>query len=268
VFDGLFISGTGNYPLEYLCIPFVVWAAFRFGQREAAAATLALSAIAIWGTFHGFGPFARASHNESLLFLQMFLGIIAVVTTAFAAEFSERQRAEGHALFLAASDPLTGLGNYRKLFDNLETEIRRSDRSKRSFAFLLLDLDGLKKINDTHGHLVGDRALCRLADVLRAHCREIDSAARHGGDEFALVIPEAEVEAAHQIAQRISERLASDGELPPLSVSIGAAVFPHDGNSIATLLQAADRALYGVKRQATPRKHIFERADPRRRTDR
>jgi diguanylate cyclase (GGDEF)-like protein len=262
VFNGLFISGAGNYPLEYLCIPFVVWAGYRFGQREAAAAMLAMSGIAIWGTFHGFGPFARASRNESLLFLQMFLGIIAVVTTAFATALSERQHAELHAQFLATSDELTGLGNYRKLFENLQTEIRRSDRSERSFAFLLLDLDGLKKINDTYGHLVGDRALCRLADVLRAHCRNIDTAARYGGDEFALIIPEAGAEGARQVAQRISERLVNDDELPLLSVSIGAAVFPYDGKSTTSLFQAADRALYCVKRQAVPLRYISQTSEP------
>ena len=171
----------------------------------------------------------------------------------FGAALSERQRAEEQAQFLAASDPLTGLGNYRRLFDTLQAEIKRADRSQRTFAFLLLDLDGLKKINDTHGHLVGNRALCRLANVLRTHCREIDSAARYGGDEFALVVPEARLEEACQIAQRISERLASDEELPPLSVSIGAAVFPIDGRSMAMLLHAADTALYEVKRTRQPR---------------
>ncbi len=189
LFDGLFISGAGDYPFEYLCIPFLVWAAFRLGQREAAIAMLVLCAIAIWGTLHGFGPFARASHNEALLFLQMFLGIISVVTTAFAAALSERQRAEEQAQFLAASDPLTGLGNYRRLFDTLQAEIKRADRSQRTFAFLLLDLDGLKKINDTHGHnLVGNRGAGHVPSskrFMRTHCREIDSAARYGGDEFA-----------------------------------------------------------------------------------
>jgi diguanylate cyclase (GGDEF)-like protein len=171
------------------------------------------------------------------------------VTTAFGAEFLERQKAEGRALFFAASDPLTGLGNYRRFFDTLEAEIIRSGRSDRSFAFLLMDLVGLKKINETHGHLAGDRALCRLANILQKYCREIDLTARHGSDEFALIIPEAGAEAAHRIARRISERLAGDGEHPPLAVSIGAAVFPRDGDSIVTLLQAADRALVDVKRQ-------------------
>src|SRR5665213_210550 len=86
---------------------------------------------------------------------------------------------------LAISDPLTGLANYRHLIDILESEVERSGRTGREFAIILLDLDGLKRINDQHGHVVGSRALCRLADTLRIGSRSIDTPARYGGDEFA-----------------------------------------------------------------------------------
>ena len=262
VFGGLFLPAAKNYPLEYLCIPFLIWAAFRFGQREAATATLVLSAIAIAGTLHGFGPFVRGSRNESLLLLQAFMGVMAVMTMAFSSVFAERQRAEEQARHLAVSDPLTGLANYRKLIDVLDAEIKRSGRTGRSFALLLLDLDGLKKINDTCGHLTGSRALCRLADVLRIYCRDMDTAARHGGDEFALVLPEAEAKAARQVASRIFERLVSDGEHPPLSVSTGAAVYPEDGETIETLMRAADRALYKRKRRPRQEMPLASRGAP------
>jgi len=152
---------------------------------------------------------------------------------------------------LAVSDSLTGLANYRRLLAVLENEIQRSRRSKRPFAVLLLDLDGLKTVNDRYGHLVGSRALCRLANILRVHCRAVDTAARYGGDEFALVLPEASGEAAGRVARRICERLAADGETPVLSVSAGAAVFPQDGETIEKLLGAADRALYRMKRRGS-----------------
>jgi diguanylate cyclase (GGDEF)-like protein len=248
VFGGRFHSEVKNYPLEYLCIPFLVWAAFRFGRRKAATATCVLAGIAIWGTLKGFGPFSREALNTSLLLVQSFVGVVAVTNLALAAEVSERKRADERVQHLVATDPLTGLANYRRLIEAVELEVRRYGRSGKSFAILVLDLDGLKKLNDTHGHMVGSRALCRVADVLRAHCRQLDTPARFGGDEFAVVLPETLLAQAQQIATRISERIASDGESPPISVAVGSAVFPDDGESIEKLLSAADRALYGMKR--------------------
>jgi diguanylate cyclase (GGDEF)-like protein/PAS domain S-box-containing protein len=164
-----------------------------------------------------------------------------------ALDITERKRAEDQLRILAVSDSLTGLANYRRLVESIDSEINRSDRTGRSFGILLLDLDGLKKINDAHGHLVGSRALCRVAALLREQCRSIDTAARYGGDEFALVLPETDVEAARQVASRFSERLREDHEEPPLSVSIGTAVYPQDGDTVEKLLGAADRALFGAK---------------------
>jgi len=239
-----------NYPLEYLCIPFLIWAAFRFGRRKAVTATFFLAVIATWGTLHGFGPFSRQSQNTSLLLLQAFMGIVAITSLAVAAETTEHKRAEDHVRQLAVTDPLTGLANYRWLLSAVDLEIKRYGRTGRSFAILLLDLDGLKKINDNHGHVVGSRALCRLGEVLRAHCRGVDTPARYGGDEFAVVLPETTAKSAEQIAARIRERVAKDEEVPAISVSVGIAVFPEDGETIEALLSRADRSLYDMKRQS------------------
>ena len=148
---------------------------------------------------------------------------------------------------LAISDPLTGLANYRRLLEVMEQELQRAQRTGRGFAVLLLDLDGLKKINDSHGHLIGSQALKRLAHVLRLHCRGMDTAARYGGDEFALVLPEAEEIVALQVTDRIRKRLWEDGQEPQISVSAGVAIYPRDGFSIEKLLNAADEALYSMK---------------------
>src|SRR5258708_39156747 len=209
VFGGRFHSEIKNYPLEYLCIPFLIWAAFRFGRRKAATATCVLAGITIWGTLQGFGPFSRETLNTSLLLVQSFVGIVAVTNLALAAEVSERMRADERVHQLVATDPLTGLANYRRLIEAIELEIKRYGRSGRPFAILLFDLDGLKKVNDTHGHIVGSRALCRVAEVLRAHCRQLDTPARFGGDSFALVLPETTSPHAPHIAPTIRDRLSS-----------------------------------------------------------
>jgi diguanylate cyclase (GGDEF)-like protein/PAS domain S-box-containing protein len=166
------------------------------------------------------------------------------------AEDVTRQRElENHLRRQAASDPLTGLANYRHLVDVLDSEIKRSKRTNREFALLFFDVDGLKQINDRHGHMVGSQALCRLADILSSCCRDIDTSARFGGDEFALVLPETDARSANQVARRICESLANDGKGPKLSVSVGVAVYPANGETIESLLCEADSGLYSRKLQ-------------------
>src|SRR5215469_6012576 len=167
---------------------------------------------------------------------------------------------------MAVSDPLTGLANYRRLLDVLENETERTDRSGRPFAVLLLDLDGLKAINDSYGHLVGSRAICRVADILRIHCRAIDTAARYGGDEFALVLPESQDDEARRVVDRIRQVMANDDEPPRLSASIGMAVYRGDGERIEKLLSEADQQLYAEKAKRNRRTPAL--LNPRRRAPR
>src|SRR5579859_733248 len=249
VFGPVLHSAIRNDPWTFLSTPFLIWAAFRFGPREASAIICLVCAIAVIGTTHGYGPFARPSPNDSLLLLQSFLSVQALTTLVFAAEVSERRRQEEHAKQLAVRDPLTGLANYRLLVDRVDEQIKRYGRTNKPFTVLLMDLDGLKKINDEYGHLVGSLAICRLAEVLHLSCRETDTAARYGGDEFALVLTETSAESAVMVAKRVAQRLAQDAEEPRLSVSIGIAEFPRDGATIEHLLSAADQSLYNDKRR-------------------
>jgi diguanylate cyclase (GGDEF)-like protein len=264
VFAGLFPSDIKTYPLEFLCVPFFLWAAFRFGPREAVTVLAILSGIAVWGTARRLGPFALGTPNESLVLLQAYTAVVAVMAVVLAAVVAQQRQAEAKLQDLASTDPLTGLANYRRLIDVLRIEIARSSRTGRSFAVLFLDMDGLKKINDRHGHLVGSRALMRVGDALRRSCRAIDTPSRYGGDEFAVVLPETGDEGGAAVLKRVSDRLAADPDRPTLSVSGGVAVYPRDGDSPTMLLRAADRTLYEAKARRKAARPVEQpRADAR-----
>ena len=165
-----------------------------------------------------------------------------------ALDITERRKTEDEIRFRASHDGLTGLANYREFFESLEQEVRRAERTRQPFSLLLLDLDDLKVINDRLGHLTGNRALNRLARVMKEHCRATDIAARYGGDEFAILLLDADGERAQNVAERISTCLRSQADPPALSVSIGYSVYLHDGMSAPELLEAADKRLYQSKK--------------------
>ncbi len=146
---------------------------------------------------------------------------------------------------LSITDDLTGLYNRRYLMETLANEVRRSRRLDHPCALLMADVDHFKEYNDAYGHLAGDAALTRIAGVLRETTRDVDCAVRYGGEEFVVLMPETKAPGAIETAQRIRTRLATDelvGE--KLSVSIGVAQFPDDGDTPEALLARADAALY------------------------
>jgi diguanylate cyclase (GGDEF)-like protein len=182
------------------------------------------------------GPFFLAELSKTSSYIVMLSGALLDQARLF-----EQVRS------MAVSDSLTGLANYRRLIGVMEAELDRSRRTQRPFSIVLLDMDGLKVINDQYGHLTGSRALVRIGKILRNHSRAIDTAARYGGDEFALVLPEAGKDIASRVVSRIRERLSTEPEHPSLSVSAGVAAFPEDGDTPEKLLGSADRALYAMK---------------------
>jgi diguanylate cyclase (GGDEF)-like protein/putative nucleotidyltransferase with HDIG domain len=162
------------------------------------------------------------------------------------------------------TDPLTGLPNTRFMFMHLTRELARADRLTSEVSLLVMDLNGFKQINDTHGHHIGDRALREVANVLKAAIRPYDLCVRYAGDEFIVVLSGSGHEEAEQKRvelQRAIDQIAFEarpGERLPISISAGAAVFPHDGDSYEQLLAKADSRMYRDKslRKNNPRRQL------------
>jgi diguanylate cyclase (GGDEF)-like protein/PAS domain S-box-containing protein len=164
-------------------------------------------------------------------------------------DITDRKKNEDELRFQATHDALTGLSNYREFMDVLEREVRRTERSLRQFTVLLLDVNDLKGINDRQGHLAGNRALKRLAGILKEQSRGTDLVARYGGDEFGILLIDSDLGMAQMVARRIETRLQGDTEEPELSVSIGIGLYPEDGRNAQELLSVADRAMYLRKKE-------------------
>jgi diguanylate cyclase (GGDEF)-like protein len=155
----------------------------------------------------------------------------------------------------ATHDPLTGLLNRRGFGEVIASEIARSRRSERPFSLLVADIDHFKLVNDRGGHPAGDAVLRRVGHLLTTGLREIDSAARLGGEEFALLLPDTGAADAHAVAERVRRglRQAFIHDVAPITVSIGIATFPSDADSADALMLAADNAMYTAKRRGRDR---------------
>jgi diguanylate cyclase (GGDEF)-like protein len=213
----------------------------------AATASLGYLLACILGSPAGFStPVAAATVG---------INLTAMILLAYAAMVvaREQRRTRDAAVRLSTIDPLTDLFNRAFFFAALEREIARSARSERGFCLLMMDLDELKSINDRFGHFHGDRVLRGVGDVVAAGVRRIDTAARYGGDEFVVLLPETDPTGAYVLAEKI--RLGVEAmpvDLPDASImpslSIGVVSYPDDGRTADELMISADGAMYASKR--------------------
>ncbi|HSR56500.1 MAG TPA: PleD family two-component system response regulator, partial [Alphaproteobacteria bacterium] len=166
------------------------------------------------------------------------------------------------SLSLALIDDLTGLYNHRYLSVHMDTALRRAVANGKPLSVLMLDIDFFKKVNDTHGHAVGDKVLKELASRMTRSIREFDTAARRGGEEFVVVMPECGIDVAVNVAERLRHLVADqpfcadDGQEIPVTVSIGIAARQEGGDTAEDLLARSDDALYEAKRNGRNRVEV------------
>ena len=151
---------------------------------------------------------------------------------------------------MAVTDSLTGLYVRRYFMVKLQEELHRAERYHNILSVVMADLDQFKNINDTYGHGAGDRVLKTIGKFLQQNVRDVDVVARYGGEEFVIMIPEAANDAAHILSERLRKNLSELKleDLPPVTISLGIATFPHDGTDAEDLIKKADAAMYAAKR--------------------
>jgi diguanylate cyclase len=221
-----------------------VFVAYAFPTRWEVAMQVALAALA------SALPLAYRSHwgphmaaNEVVAVLMLV--VIASVVTLLREGLQRRQR---ELEDLAIRDPLTGVGNYRLLTERLDYEVARHRRTAATLTVMLLDLDGFKEINDSFGHLVGDKLLIEVAGAINSVLRSQDTLARQGGDEFSILAPGTDEEQARGLAVRVQQAV-SVATKGAVTTSVGWVTFPTHAADAATLLRLADEALLNAKQE-------------------
>ena len=245
----VWLTGGAASPFVFSYHLVVVAAALTMGSRLALAVAAAAS-LAYVGQL-ALGPSIGASNGE-LLRAGINLGSLWLLAYLAGVYASSERRVRARVLELSQTDPLTSLYNRGQLFPRLEQEVQRTRRSGRGFCVLMVDLDGLKAINDSMGHLRGDDVLRSVGRIITSSIRGVDAAYRYGGDEFLILLPETEFIGAYVVAEKIREGVEEIGATlgkddASTSVSIGLVSHPEDGSSTEELMIAADRAMYQAK---------------------
>ena len=253
VFITFLVALTGNASSPFF---------FLFPVLVAGAALITSPWIAVLLTFEaavGFvlaalaGPVDGVAGQDALARVGVNLASLALLTYSGMVIARVQKQTRDTAVRLSTLDPLTDLYNRAYLFNVVDREIERGRRYKRGFCLLMMDLDGLKGINDRYGHYQGDNVLRGVAQLISAGLRSIDVAARYAGDEFVAILPETDSSGAYVVAEKIRRSVAEMvvesgiGQIRT-SLSIGVVMYPEDGQTADELMIAADEAMYSSKR--------------------
>ena len=259
VFLGLLMAFSGGAASPFLVGFYLVTAGTALsaeGRAPLAVALFGAVTIAIVGLLDA--AFGGSIEPDALAWVGInAVSLILLADIATAAARSQRH-ARDEAVRASRFDALTGLYNRSFFFTTMEQELRRSDRMGRGFSMLMLDLDDLKPVNDTYGHQWGDRLLKAIADTVRHTIRFTDAAARYGGDEFVVLLPETDAAGGYVVGEKLRRDIyaltlnAADRNVRS-SVSIGLVVYPDDGSTVEQLVAAADVAMYEAKRRGKNR---------------
>ncbi|MBV9213618.1 MAG: GGDEF domain-containing protein [Actinobacteria bacterium] len=251
---GVYASGdpTSPYAMFYFWIAIY---AFYFLSRARASLQMAFIAAAYLGVLISHGQL----RTTPVLHWALVTTILVVAGGFIGVQREHLERLIDRLTDAARTDSLTGLLNRRGFEELFATELERARRSDRPLSVIICDLDAFKSVNDRFGHAAGDLALEKLSAILRRTKRRVDTAARIGGEEFAVIAPDSDQHAAYILAERmrreVRERFAD--EPYALTLSVGLASYPRHGESSDALIEAADEALYAAKKLGRNRTVVF-----------
>ncbi|HEY0961522.1 MAG TPA: diguanylate cyclase [Pseudomonadales bacterium] len=251
----IYLAFSSMPGLIHLLTPFFLYLALSDRNREMLGLLLLVVVAILYKSTGGLGPFAVASPSEGLFLLMTFIFVLTLIALSLMLHKQELQSSvTSRDLWRrrAGIDELTGLSNRYIFMPILEAELGRTLRHKRAFSLAMLDIDHFKQINDSRGHMFGDKVLKALAQFMQNEMRTIDVLCRFGGEEFCILLPETSLNFAAYAMERLRERLATeglnvDGERMRVTVSIGLVSFNGGDDTQEALLKRADQLLYAAK---------------------